>query len=467
MPGLHAKKSPSGAKRLHKCSGALTLVDSLPEEMRSGSGVASKLGTCTHHLLEACLSEAKPPSTWAGRLIQIKEEGTDKEHCVFLPARAKIPRGVEAANTFIVDAEMVANADLAYDYVERRCNELGIPMASLHLETRTNPCPERDDTSGTADVTIDAWPIVLELVDYKNGRIVVDHENNEQVLAYLSGKAHDLGWSYDEYCLTIVQPNGRHEEGKVRPVTVSKEDLLAFVEKHRAAAERADEAADAWTGDPLNMLEPVTINEDGVEATWADAYLVAGPHCLDSFCDAAHGNTCPAFKLYKQREAKEEDWDAPPFDAEDPKAVLVETAADAADIMARAPFMRKLINAASRYLLNEAKAGRMPPGMKFVRKRGKREHIPETVEAPNAFAAKLVKEGFITDNQRALLFKPSVLITGPQTEKLVPSKKRAEFAAKYLIKPPGGLKLVLATDPGEPVPYSVGDDFTDDEGDEE
>lgn len=466
MPGLHAKKSPSGAKRLHKCAGALTLVDSLPPEMRSGSGVASKLGTCTHFLLETCLREGVPPKTYADRLIQIVNEGAENEDTVFLKPKAKIPRGVMAANTFIVDVEMISNADLAYDYVERRCNELGVPLEKLHLETRTNPVPERDDTSGTADVTIDAWPIVLELVDYKNGRIVVEHEDNEQVLAYLSGKAHDLGWSYDEYKLTIVQPNGRHEEGKTRTVTVSKEKLLAFVEKHRKAAERADEAADAWIGEPQAWLDPVTFNENGEEATWAETYLVAGPHCLSSFCDAAHGNVCPAFRAYKQQEAKDAEWDAEPADA-NPNAVLVATNEDAQDIMARAPFMRKLIGAAHRHLLGEAQAGRMPDGMKFVRKRGARKHVPETLEAPNAFAAKLVKDGYITDNERSLLFKPATLITGPQTEKLVPSKKRKEFAAKYLTKPEGGLKLVPVTDPGEPVPYSVGDDFEDEEGENE
>jgi hypothetical protein len=469
MPGLHAKKSPSGAKRLHRCAGALTLIDSLPIEMRSSSGVASKLGTCTHFLLEAALRAGKPPASWADRLIKIVNEGTDEEDCVFLPPKAKIPRGVEAANVFLVDVDMIANADLAYDYVERRCNDLGLPLSSLQLETRTNPVPDREDTSGTADVTIDAWPEVLELVDYKNGRIVVEHEDNEQVLAYLAGKAHDLGWDYVEYKLTIVQPNGRHEEGKTRTVTVPKEKLLAFVDKHRAACEAADEAADNWTGSPGDYVE---VSKESDPATWGEVYLHAGPHCLDSFCDAAHGNVCPAFQLYKQREAKEADWDSPPPNAEDPNPILVETVADAEDIMARAGFMRRLIGRANAFLLNEAKAGRTPPGMKFVRKRGYRKWKPgedgETVPPPSMIAQSLVDQGFISDNERARLFKPESLLTGPQVEKLlIPSKRRKEFSELFLYKPEGGLKLVPVTAPGEAVPYSVGDDFEDDEeGDE-
>jgi hypothetical protein len=471
MPGLHAKKSPSGAKRLRKCPGNYAMVDSLPLDMRSGSGRASKLGTISHFLLETCLTEIVEPATYQGRLIQIVDEGTDDEHCVMLKPKAKMPRNAaERNNTFEIDDEVVENVTRAYDYVERRCTELKLDMSKLKLETRTNPVPDRDDTSGTADVTIDAWPRVLEVVDFKNGRIVVEHKSNPQVMAYLAGKAHDEGWDYESYWVTIVQPNGRHEEGAVRSIEVPKEDLLEFVDEHRTAAERADEAAEEWPG---WKTKPTKDNEKVVELQdpdWAEQYLAAGDHC--DFCDAS--GVCPAYRAFRQKQAREEDWDRDPETGEvevpDLAAFRFTALKEALEVKAREGFFRTLIRKANGYLAAEAKAGRLPPGLKWVRKRSKREWKPGL--AQEAIPDMMVKEGFISDNEKARLYAPSVLITGPQAEKLLnkgkgSSERKARFNDQFLHKPVGGLKLVLASDPGEPVPYSVGDDFEDDEEDDD
>lgn len=458
MPGYHSKKSPSGAKRLHACPGALPFVDSLPEDMRSGSGHAARLGTASHALLETCLSEQKPPSTYEGRLMQITlDKDGEESGCEMLKPRAKLPKDPEArGRTFEVDGDMILNVDRAYDYVERRCEEEGVPMSSLQLETRTNPCPEREDTSGTADVTLDAWPIMLEVIDYKNGRLTVEHEDNPQLLAYLAGRAHDTGWAHDAYQITVIQPNGRHEEGKVRPFPVSKEKLLAFVEKHRAAAELCDRATEDLAALDTNPLAEMP---DRVPGTWADVYLHAGEHC--DFCDARL--VCPAAKAYAKEQAKADFDEEPP----NPKEARgrVEALAEALKVLEWAPFLRAHMSAATRFLNDEAKHGRMPPGMKYVRKRGKRVYKPDEEGepiAPEVLADRMVKEGYISDNERARLFTPSALITGPQAEKLVPSKLRAAFSEEFLHMPPGGLKLVPETDPGEAVVVNVGDDFEDD-----
>lgn len=464
MPGLHAKKSPSGAKRWHECPGSFAMVDSLPPEMRSGSGQASKLGTISHYLLETCLREMEEPVSYMGRLIQITDEGTEQEDCVLLKPKARLPKNTkDRANTFEVNDEVVENVTLAYDYVMEQCSALKVDPRRLKLETRTNPCPDRDDTSGTADVTIDAWPKLLELVDYKNGRITVEHKDNPQVLAYLAGKAHDEGWDYAEYALSIVQPNGRHEEGKVRRWVVPKETLLEFVDKHRAAAERADDASDTfpgWTMDPSHENAGKVMLEAGNSMElWEDINLKAGDHC--GFCDASH--VCPAYRAFRQKQAREDDWDRDPETGEvevpDLKSFRVTAAAEAREILQRAPFLQGAIKRAYAYLAAEAKAGRMPAGVKFVRKRGKREWDPEL--QPHTIADKMVAEGMVNENEVSQLYKPTSLITGPQAEALVPKDRRKEFNDMFLVKPDGGLKLVLDTDPGEPVAFDVGAEFED------
>lgn len=471
MPGLHAKKSPSGAKVLHSCAGSYAMKDSLPLELRSGSGNASKLGTISHHLLETCLGDEDHPSVYEDRLIQIVEEGGGNEHCVILKKGAKLPRNAaDRANTFEVDEEVVANVSLAYEYVEHRCAMLGIPMSKLKLETRVNPCPDRDDTSGTADVIIDAWPMALELVDFKNGRIVVEHKKNPQVMSYLAGAAHEEGWDYSEYIVTIVQPNGRHEEGKVRSEPVWKEDLLAFVDKHRDAAARADEAAEAFPG---WKVEPAIgadgrLNSDKValkDAAWGEEYLAAGDQC--DWCDASH--VCPVYRAFRQKQAGEENWDAGE-DGEvkvpDLKTFRFTALAEAIEVKAREGFFRAIMRKANAYLISEARAGRLPPGMKWVRKVEKRKWNPDLVQdlIPDA----MVEAGLLGANEKARLYAPSVLITGPQAEKLIKGGKgagerKAAFNTAFLVKPKGGLKLVLATAPGEPEVFNVGDDFEDDE----
>lgn len=456
MPGQHSRKSPSKAKLLHECGGALPFIESLPMEMRSTGGDAARLGTATHALIEECLKNDKTPADYEGRLIQITlDKDGNEEGTKFLRPNAKLPKSPEERNrTFEVDGDMILNADLAVEYTHKVLAEHGLNSAALQLETRTNPVPERDDTSGTADITIDAWPTLLEVVDYKNGRLVVEHEDNPQVLSYLAGRAHDTGWCHDEYKITVIQPNGRHHEGKVRTFPITKEDLLAFVVKHRLMAERSDEAEDALAargGD-------VTVRLGDEPSSWADVYLRAGQHCGDSFCDARH--VCPAYKAWMQAQARIEFADAPPDD------MTVKATEEALEVLKWAPALQARIRSASAWLLHEAQAGRMPAGLKFVRKRGKREWAKNddgSDKPAEILADELVNAGYIGDNAKARLFKPVSLITGPQAEKLVPAKRRAEFSEAYLVKPPGGLKLVPESDPGEAVTFNPGDDFADDE----
>jgi len=461
MPGLHAKKGPSGAKRLHECVGSVPFVASLPPEMRSGSGAAARLGTASHTLLEVSLRERNHPSVYAGRLITVAPDavdGEEHEETVMLKKGAKLPKSPEVrSRTYEVDDEMLMNVELAWDYVERRCAELSVPMESLLLETRTNPVPDRTDTWGTADVTIDGWPLMLEVVDYKNGRLKVEHEDNPQLLAYLAGMAHDTGWMHDAYQITVVQPNGRHTEGKVRPFPVTKEALLAFVEKHRGKAETSDIAADEFTGDPTDT--------DSEDRTWAEKWLAAGDHC--EFCDAAPA--CPANKAWREkmaREAAQRD-----FPREETERVVdslnITSAAEAIEFLKWRTQLLVQFRMADRFLAAEAKAGRMPNSMKYVRKRSKRQWKPDEetgkVPSPAELAERMIADGYLTEEKEGKLFKDPEPITGPQAEKLVPSKLRKEWAEKYLHTPPGGLKLVPVTEPGEPVEVNAADDFIDDE----
>jgi hypothetical protein len=467
MPGIHASRSPSGAKRRRYCPGSDPYVNSLPPERRSRSGEAAKKGTAAHFLLETSLRAGLPPDDYRGRIIVIAPDTVgddDDADSRMLKAGAKLPKSPEErSRAYIVDQEILDNVHLAWDYITGRCEELGIPLVQLQLETKTNPVPDRDDTPGTADVTMDAWD-TLEVVDYKNGRLTVEHEENDQLLRYLAGRAHDSGWSHDFYFVTVVQPNGRHEEGKVRRVPVTKERLLRFVDEARAVEEKTDEAAACFTGEPLDWVEPVQIGDRGDEVTWADLYLSAGEHC--TFCDAQP--VCAVYKAWRKNMVTETlKTDFAEFVQ---KPILVTAAEDAIGFLKHRPALMAAFRAADRFLADEARHGRMPDGLKFVRKRGKRifgEDGAPTETPPALLIDDMVASGFISANEAAKAFNPAEVRTAPQVEELVPRKMRKDWNAKYVTMRPGGLKLVSVDDPGEAVVLTAADDFTaeDTEGD--
>lgn len=462
MAGTHSHKSPSGAKRLHACPGALTLIETLPPEQRSTSGRAAKMGTAAHFLLEKCLREMKEPEEFRDRLIELIG---DQEDGSMLRPSAKFPTDVKRrANTFIVDDDMLRGVSMATDYVWARCQELGVDPTKVQLETRTNPCPEREDTSGTADVTIDIWPTYLEVVDYKNGRVTVEHIDNPQLLAYLAGKAQESGWSHDRYAITVVQPNGDHEDGRVRTFDISREDLMAFVEKHRAAAIAADDAADSFTGDQTATLGEGVGEAAGEMANvrWGDAFTHPGEWCDN--CDASF--ICLAKKLWLQKQAGMD------FDDEPTEPVPVSSLPEAARVLAWAPRMYAHLKLASSFANAELMAGRKFPDLKVVRTKGKGVWKKD-LGAPEVVAAKIAKAGYVSDNERSLLFEPVALLSGPKVEKLIKGDKankitqverRKAFRQEFMEQSPGGLKVVHVSAPGDPVELRPGDEFDDDPG---
>jgi hypothetical protein len=433
MAGTHAKKSPSGAERFHNCSGALALIAQLPAAQRASAGRAAQLGTAAHALLEQCLTDKTPPSEFKGRVIELVGENEDAK---FLRKGAKLPRKPRIA--FMVDQQMVENVGMAYDY----CINLlsGMDAAKIHLESKTNPLPDRKDTSGTADVTIDDWPYTLHVLDYKNGRMVVEHEDNEQLLAYLLGRAHDFGWSYNEYKITVMQPNAFHEGGFIRTFTVTDDELRAFEKKHRAACERADEAEDA--------LEMILLEGSGTEA-WADTYLKTGSHCM--MCNAMA--VCPAYRKMLEEEARlafaEDPTENLAFSISDPKRAQA--------VIRWAPYMQALIKASNAFIFNALVGGEKIEGVKLVRGRSVRAWKGDLT--PDQIAKALVEKGYLNNNEVAQLWTEPVLLPGTKVEKLVPSKKRREFNSEFLYKPEGALQVVPEDDGREAVTVNPMDDF--------
>lgn len=430
----HARKSPSKAKLLHACAGALILISKMPAEHRAVAGQEARIGSAAHHLLEVCLGKGDEPQQYLGRLIRhTKDRNGDVRSSKILGVSARMEQGDHE-----VDQDMVDGVTMCYEYVLRRCDEAGVQRTDLILEGKTNPLPDRDDTSGTADVAIDAWP-TLEVVDYKNGRMMVEHEDNEQLLSYLLGRAHDTGWKHWEYIITVVQPNAGHAEGCIRSQTVTPQELRDFETLHRAVCDSADTAEEDY----------YTTEFDG----WAKRWLQAGPWCDSTLCEARA--VCPVLKAWKQAQAGVE------FDADPEPLPNIDAVDEAVKVLRWAPHLQAQIRLAKAIADAHVKAGKSHPDLKVVRARGRGAWRDDLT--PHQIAKVMVEKGFISHNEQARLWNEPTLVTGPQAEKLITGKgsggKRKEFRQELMTTKQGSLQVVLADEPGESVTVDPNEDF--------
>lgn len=411
----HDKKSPSAAKIFHNCSGALALAGSLPEPHRANkSNQAGRMGTATHYLLQMSLEhfkrgEPKSPDEFLHRLIGIRDGDAEWVE--------DSTEGYESV--FEVDDYMASGAYTAYNYVVNRCAEMRLdPAKSLLLEAKTNPLPEREDTNGTADVTLIGRE-ELELSDYKNGRIIVEVMDDPQCLSYLLGRAIDTKWKHKNYRITIIQPNAAHADGPIRSQVVTKAALRAFSTKHRLACERVDEAAECFSSTPLEQ--------------WSAEYLKAGDHCL--WCRAAGPCTVRAALSAKQALL---DFANDPYDITEPQDIERCTS-----VYRWASQLESHLTSVKAYLLTALLAGRDVPGYKLVQRNTLRRWRPDISQ--DIIVERLVDSGYITD--RAKLFRSGQLITGPQAEKLVSRELRQGFRDEFLFRPEGELTIAPINDP--------------------
>jgi hypothetical protein len=436
MP-FHAKRSPSQTKRFRSCPGSIILCATLPIEQQNPVNEAGLIGTCVHKIIEDALHTGADLETFRDRIIVL--EGDDHDARI-LRKGAKAPKGSDP--WFVIDDAMIEGAKVMVDYVYDRCFDLDINSASrnhVQLETRTNPLPDRDDTSGTADVTLDAYPECLEVVDYKNGWNLVDHRDNDQLRSYLLGKVLEAlaaKRKYKRYCITIVQPNAPHDEGRIRTTEYTVAELLEYQTELRADIAKNEEAENA-KGAPKPDWETV-------DAKWAKAYLRASEDAC-FWCDARA--VCPARKTMAQDVAKVKLGD-PAFAPDDFVAARGPgNLKDAEAILAWAPAMENLIAAANTYVTRALEAGKTSDKFKLVRGRSNRVWADDVKDMTPAQLAKELRKSGLGDIDPAALTVPAKLKSGPQVESALPAKLRKKFDSLYLHKPEGRPTLAPIDDP--------------------
>jgi hypothetical protein len=427
----HAKLSPSAAHRWMNCEGSVALIG----DESSTAGIEARRGTAAHKVVETCLKEGvKDASVYHGRAILVHIPSV--EETIIVPEGETF--GVsEEWEAFTCDDTMVAGVQMMLDEVERvTTDECFDP--ELFTERYIDMSWLDPRFGGTADVTLVdvSW---IHLFDYKNGRIVVEVEDNEQFLNYAVGLLHehpDAGG----VTIHLVQPNGIHEDGHIRDVSYNADEIKLFEIKMKAAADatarpNAPRRAGDWCGFcPAKIrcpdFENKALEEAGMDFA-SDPYDVASPVSgIDDVTD-------PDGSVYREGLARKRKW---------------------------IPLLDQWAREINQAIFNELMNGRDVPGCKLVQGKTNRVWAEGAKES-------LVELGVPEES----LYTEPKLKTPAQVEKIRPvpegykpgtfKKKVGEFA----FKPPGRVTVAGVEDAREaidPATAAAADFAGDDPNDE-
>jgi hypothetical protein len=455
MPGLHAKLSPSAAHRWMNCPGSVRLIG---DESSTSSNAAMK-GTAAHKLLETMIiADHHDVREYHGATILVpgddveqKPDGGYWDAELYLPGVAALDPDKPRPGwfMFMVDEEMVAGVQVTIDEVDRLHSEMW--NVKVYPERYIDMTWLDPRFGGTADVTLvegegdddflgvqadvmveyEGW---VHLVDHKNGWILVDHKDNEQLLNYAVGLLHEHPKAKGVR-VTISQPNAAHIEGPTRTAEYTRKEIEAFAKKMKKAALETDKP---------------------------NAPLRAGDWC--TFCPAK--TRCKEFDESVLNEAKGEFADADEL----PETLPVPD--DISELVRKARWVG-LINGWAREIMaaiqSELEAGKEVPGWKLVQGRANRIW-------PDGYTEESIAEEFIALGvpEKELWTKPE-LRSPAQIEKLGPKGRTKAIravrnaikakVAELAFKPDGKITVAEDTDPREAIGafHNAAEEFSDDE----
>lgn len=219
----HAQWSASSTSRNVTCAGAIAMATLAGPEKESEHAAR---GTACHEISEKSLNGGQDPSFFLGSSVKTKE------------------REIE------IDEEIVEGATEYVDYVRSQRVDPALSGAKVWIEQHfslaaLNPPLE---AGGTGDAVI-YFPALklLEIVDLKFGRGVVDPEGNPQLRTYALGAIlafPDL--EVDRIKVTIVQPRAPVKGETIRSETFHVAEIIDWTDDLLKSMKRARDALDEF-----------------------------------------------------------------------------------------------------------------------------------------------------------------------------------------------------------------------------
>jgi len=331
-------------------------------------------------------------------------------------------------NTVLV--EETECAQVAYDYAHKVWEEQGYENTTLRSEAYVSiKSTGRTDLWGSADIIIynDKF---LEIIDHKTGAgTYVNEKTSAQLKLYALAAMEEFNLSPEVVHLTIVQPRYWGSEDKIRSVAVSPEGLKDWLRMAvTPAAERTD-------------------NPEAIGTATANCKKCAGRHVCEyrdsAVAEALTGATEEGGPLKTTMTVDESliraHQDLTVYDNERLSQVLL-----------LVPVIRDYCDAIEEHAQEIIMKGALVPDFKVVATPG----IPAWVGDMEELMAKLNKSTLKReDYMKSKLRTPkqvAALRSGPKKDKPM-SKAIAKIIADHTGRTPGGLSLVLESDPRENV----------------
>ncbi|MDI1263907.1 MAG: DUF2800 domain-containing protein [bacterium] len=390
----HATWSASATARNWTCAGAiaLNLRNSKPEV----ESEASAWGTAAHQLSEKCFKTGKDADDFIGTTEKTKQR------------------------KIAVDEEVAETTQVYVNYVRARIqtyvDEFGEqPIVhheqALPLDRLKGPF----DAGGTGDTVIyfPRWKL-LEVVDLKGGRGLVEAADNKQLRTYgLGALLANRGLDVENVKTTIVQPRAPHKDGKIRSETFHVADLAEWTAELVGRMKLSKQALDEFDTTPF--------------AAWCAKWLTPG-NC--KFCPQE--GACPALKQ-KALDAAHvwfDDLDRPQI-SNSPSFDTPEGLAADLDML---DMISDWINARRAYAHQQAEAGVAIPNYVLVPKEKREVWLDDAEEKVKQACALLSVDKYLN---------PAKLKTPKQVRKAL-GKAKESLVAGLSETPPGGTNLVRA-----------------------
>jgi hypothetical protein len=393
------------------CPGSVALIG----DESSTTNQAAMLGTAAHKLIEVMIIAGDHEARdYLGSTFLVyggDDDGEDHETEYYPPgAPALDPENARPGwFMFVADEKMVEGVQQTIDEVDRirgeRCEGTQV-LSEVYLDGSWLD----SRLGGTLDVPIIEPFGWLDVVDHKNGYILVEAKDNDQLKQYAMLAAHEYPEA-EGVTVTISQPNSPHKDGLIRSESFSIDELKLY-------EIRVKEAAEA-TSKP-------------------NAPRRAGDWCL--WCPAK--TRCPEFDEMMLEEAKAD------FSEDEPPAILPlpKSTEELAHKMTWVPVIEAWVANIKADIQRELENGNEVSGWKLVRGRAKRRWLSTT-----AVQTKMTGVDIGIDD--ADLWIEPKLKSPAQMEKLGvgrPQRKLVKLAVSELaFMPNGALTIAPITDPRE------------------
>tara|TARA_R110002020_G_scaffold368536_2_gene580346 strand:+ start:5240 stop:5953 length:714 start_codon:yes stop_codon:yes gene_type:complete len=235
------------------------LLEAEAPVVKTMSNIPAYLGSATHELLELCLNNEVPPSTFSSQPLEVYDE----EH-------------MEFPYVALVDDNMIRSVKVALDYIEETRRKVKhkeyAELAMRHSKVK--------GLQGTADYVRVYSDGIADLYDLKNGRSAVQVKNrkgeyNTQLLSY-AAMLTDTFPLVKTINLAIISPN-INTKSLIRADTIGLSQIKEHIGKVAAVELLA------------NSMTPSTLQQ----------HLKEGSHCW--FCSAK--GICPSVGMKNVLEA--------------------------------------------------------------------------------------------------------------------------------------------------------------------